>query len=104
MSGEPQHAIVRRFFTALEAKNIDAALDCLASNVRLETASRVEHGHISIRIPLRMLLDYGFASSPQLTHRPSDNAILAAVITPLGPITAQIFVEESGLIANIIAV
>lgn len=60
----PQMAVVRAFFRALEAKDIDAAFDLLTRNVRLETASRVEHGLVSIRIPMRMLLDYGFATTP----------------------------------------
>ena len=95
---------VKRFFSALESNHIDDAVKLLTWDIRLETASRVEHGQVSIRVPLRMLMDYGFAIMPQMALCPTDGAVLADIRTPLGLITARLYVNNSGMIANIIAV
>jgi ketosteroid isomerase-like protein len=90
--------IVNRFFAAVGAKNIDAAVECFAANAVVESPMGPQRGKEQIKSGLKMMASMPAPAAPPQAAL-EDGKVVARLTTPMGAMK-MIFEFEGDLIVK----
>jgi ketosteroid isomerase-like protein len=93
-----QLEVVNRFFAAVGAKNIDAAIECFAENAVVESPMGPQRGKNQIKSGLKMMASMPAPPSPPQAAL-EDGKVVARLATPMGAMK-MIFEFDGELIAK----